>query len=104
MLLSANSNWQIIQQDCIEHIHTMPDACVDFTVFSPPFPAMYSYTSKPEDIGNSEGMNGKPNCTSDSSIASSPASSSRAEWYASTSCKSRSSSVLEKSACGTSVA
>lgn len=44
----------IHEGDCIEHMATLPDACVDFSAFSPPFPALYSYTSLPEDIGNSE--------------------------------------------------
>lgn len=34
----------------------MPKASVDFSVFSPPFPALYSYTSLPSDIGNSENI------------------------------------------------
>lgn len=42
--------------DCIEHMATMPDACVDFAVFSPPFPSLYAYTSSEADIGNSEDL------------------------------------------------
>jgi hypothetical protein len=34
----------------------MPAACVDFSVFSPPFPALYAYTSSESDIGNSENL------------------------------------------------
>jgi DNA modification methylase len=37
----------------------MPAESVDFSVFSPPFPSLYSYTSKNEDIGNSEDMKGE---------------------------------------------
>jgi hypothetical protein len=33
---------------------TMPAACVDVSVFSPPFPALFAYTGLEEDIGNSE--------------------------------------------------
>ncbi len=40
--------------DCIEHIHLMPPQSVDMSVYSPPFPAVYSYTSEISDIGNSE--------------------------------------------------
>lgn len=40
--------------DCIPHMAALPAACVDFSVFSPPFPALYAYTAKEEDIGNSE--------------------------------------------------
>ena len=35
---------------------TLPDSCFDFSVFSPPFPALYAYTSSESDIGNSENL------------------------------------------------
>jgi len=44
--------------DCITHMAEMPEACVDFSVFSPPFPALYAYTSEAADIGNSEDFRG----------------------------------------------
>lgn len=44
--------------DCITHMATMPEQCVDFSVFSPPFPALYAYTSEAADIGNSEDFRG----------------------------------------------
>ncbi len=34
----------------------MPAECVDMSVFSPPFPALYAYTSEACDIGNSEDL------------------------------------------------
>lgn len=40
--------------DCIPHMAAMPPASVDMSVFSPPFPSLYAYTSSPADIGNSE--------------------------------------------------
>jgi DNA modification methylase len=49
--------WHIEQADCIEHMATMPEACVDMSIFSPPFPALYAYQSSPADIGNSEDLN-----------------------------------------------
>lgn len=42
--------------DCIEHMPELPDACFDFSVFSPPFPSVYAYTSSERDIGNSEDL------------------------------------------------
>lgn len=57
--LMNGSPWRVVQQDCIEHMPTMPAAAVDFSVFSPPFPTLYAYTSKPEDIGNSEDLRGE---------------------------------------------
>lgn len=56
MILSESQTYHIHHGDCIEHMATMPDACVDFSVFSPPFPALYAYTSSPSDIGNSEDL------------------------------------------------
>ena len=51
--------WNLHFGDCIEHMATLPDACFDFSVFSPPFPSLYAYTSEPEDIGNSEDVRGE---------------------------------------------
>jgi DNA modification methylase len=42
--------------DCIEQMATLPDACFDMSVFSPPFPSLYAYTSSENDIGNSEDL------------------------------------------------
>lgn len=49
--------WHIENADCIEQMHKMPTACIDFSIFSPPFPALYAYQSSPADIGNSEDLN-----------------------------------------------
>lgn len=49
-------SWHIENIDCIEHMATLDDNVFDFSVFSPPFPSLYSYTNKAEDIGNSEGL------------------------------------------------
>lgn len=54
MLLKNGTQWHIHQGDCIPHMAEMPEASVDFSVFSPPFPSLYAYTSEPCDIGNSE--------------------------------------------------
>lgn len=51
---TSDLGWHIHHGDCIEHMAVMPCASVDLSVFSPPFPALYSYTSAVEDIGNSE--------------------------------------------------
>ncbi len=53
--LPANP-FHIHHGDCITHMASMPPASVDMSVFSPPFPAMYAYTSSPADIGNSENL------------------------------------------------
>lgn len=55
-LLSDGQEFAIHLGDCIPHMATMPAASVDFSVFSPPFPSLYAYTSSPADIGNSESL------------------------------------------------
>ena len=44
--------------DAITHMAELPPACFDMSVFSPPFPSLYSYTDSEEDIGNSEDLEG----------------------------------------------
>jgi len=52
--------WHIHDGDCIPHMaEEMEPSSVDFAVFSPPFPTLYAYTNKPEDIGNSEDFRGE---------------------------------------------
>lgn len=54
MILKDGERFHVHLGDCIPHMAAMPAQCVDMSVFSPPFPALYSYTSSESDIGNSE--------------------------------------------------
>lgn len=57
MLLKDDQQYDIYHGDCIPHMaKDMPPESVDFAVFSPPFPALYAYTSSSADIGNSEDL------------------------------------------------
>ncbi len=59
-LLRNGDEFAIHHGDCIPHMASdMPPESVDFAVFSPPFPSLYAYTSKAEDIGNSEDLHGE---------------------------------------------
>ena len=59
-LMTSDERWKIHAGDCIPHmLEEMPPASVDFSVFSPPFPSLFAYTSKPEDIGNSDDLRGE---------------------------------------------
>ncbi len=51
-----SSEYAVHLGDCIPHMAEMPTASVDMSVFSPPFPALYAYTSSPADLGNSENL------------------------------------------------
>lgn len=55
-MLLDDEDFRIHYGDCITHLAEMPEQSVDFSVYSPPFPAVYAYTSLPEDIGNSEDL------------------------------------------------
>lgn len=59
MLLREDQLWHVHRGDCIPHMAAMPPACVDFSVFSPPFPSLYAYTAEQADIGNSEDLRGE---------------------------------------------
>lgn len=59
MLLRDDQLWHVHLGDCIPHMASMPAASVDLAVFSPPFPALYAYTSSEADIGNSEDLRGE---------------------------------------------
>ena len=54
MSISRLESYHVHHGDCIPHMASLPAACFDFSVFSPPFPALYAYTSSEADIGNSE--------------------------------------------------
>lgn len=58
-LLKPTERFRIVLGDCVPGMAAMPDACVDHAVFSPPFPALYAYTSEAGDIGNSEDLDGE---------------------------------------------
>lgn len=57
MLLDKDQEYFVHHGDCIPHmIEDMPESSVDFSVFSPPFPALYAYSDATGDIGNVDEM------------------------------------------------
>lgn len=52
----GGERWHVEPADCIEHMATLPPAVFDCSVFSPPFPSLFAYTSEACDIGNSEDL------------------------------------------------
>lgn len=51
----AKTEWYDIQRgDCVQLIANVPDESVGFSVFSPPFAELYTYSSHIEDMGNSK--------------------------------------------------
>lgn len=43
--------------DCVQLIQSIPDESVGFSIFSPPFAELYTYSDKLEDMGNSKDYN-----------------------------------------------
>jgi len=44
--------WTLANQDCIEGVAELPENGVDFSVYSPPFISLYTYTASERDMGN----------------------------------------------------
>ena len=46
------NGWAIHLGDCVEVAKEIPDESIGFTVFSPPFDSLYTYSNSPRDMGN----------------------------------------------------
>lgn len=44
--------WEMRQGDCVELVGCMVDASIDFSVYSPPFASLYTYSDSDRDMGN----------------------------------------------------
>lgn len=49
---TAGAGWQLYCGDCIEVVRGLPDASVHYTIFSPPFESLYTFTDDPRDLSN----------------------------------------------------
>ena len=55
---SVNNEWYNIKRgDCVQLIEELEDNSVGFSVFSPPFAELYTYSNHLEDMGNSKDYN-----------------------------------------------
>jgi len=45
-------NWSMVNGDCVEEIRNVKDESIDFSVFSPPFASLYTYSDSERDMGN----------------------------------------------------
>ncbi len=41
-----------IHGDCVEALADLPDQCIGYSIFSPPFASLYTYSNSPRDMGN----------------------------------------------------
>lgn len=51
---SIGENYAAYHGDCVEVLKGIPDASVDYSIFSPPFSSLYTYSNSPRDMGNSK--------------------------------------------------
>ncbi len=56
-LLEKGEDYRVFHGDCIPYMmKEMESECVDVSIFSPPFPSLFSYSNSEADIGNSEDL------------------------------------------------
>lgn len=49
---SVTDRYAIYNGDCVEVLRALPADSVDYSVFSPPFASLYTYSNSPRDMGN----------------------------------------------------
>ena len=48
----SSDGWTAYNGDCVEVVSALPDRSVDYSIFSPPFASLYTYSNSPRDMGN----------------------------------------------------
>lgn len=48
----TGNGWEVRRGDCVEHIKRVQSDSIGFSVFSPPFASLYTYSNSPRDMGN----------------------------------------------------
>lgn len=49
---TIEAQWALYNGDAVEVIQGLPDSSVDYSIFSPPFASLYTYSNSPRDMGN----------------------------------------------------
>jgi len=52
--MADGDGWTLHNADCIDMLREMSDHSIDFSVYSPPFASLYTYSNSDRDMGNSE--------------------------------------------------
>lgn len=52
VMSEVTERFAVYRGDCVEVMRRLPDASVDFSVYSPPFAGLYNYSSDPRDVSN----------------------------------------------------
>ena len=51
----VTDRFSLYNADCVEVVKALPEASVGYTVFSPPFASLYTYSNSDRDMGNCKG-------------------------------------------------
>lgn len=49
---ASGDTWRLMRGDCVQRIRDVDAESIDYSIFSPPFASLYTYTDLPEDMGN----------------------------------------------------
>lgn len=49
---SIGENFAIYHGDCVEVLRGLPSSSIDYSIFSPPFASLFTYSNSPRDMGN----------------------------------------------------
>lgn len=49
---TVTDQWALYRGDCVEVLAGLPAKSVDYSIFSPPFASLYTYSASPRDMGN----------------------------------------------------
>ena len=49
---TVTDQWTLFNGDCVEVLGGLPAASIDYSIFSPPFASLYTYSNSPRDMGN----------------------------------------------------
>lgn len=50
---TETAEWSMYRGDCVEVLKGIPDHSIGYSIFSPPFASLYTYSNSPRDMGNS---------------------------------------------------
>ncbi len=48
----VTDRWALYHGDCVEVLQGLPSRSMDYSIFSPPFASLYTYSNSPRDMGN----------------------------------------------------
>lgn len=55
--IATGNGWELHLGDCVEIISEMESDTIDYSIFSPPFASLYTYTNSLRDMGNCRSVN-----------------------------------------------